>query len=377
MLKLLFTLVALMSVCVLGACNVSCTNPFDGTCASPLESRWTDYTKCVNDPTQAPLAFVLSPIPNIPGLSAYIIGISGLDPGTYNDNLDVNDWVVFGQIAPAVTFPKIPLVVTRVTIRSDDVPSVDLYIYRPSGSFDLLPAFVYFHPGGFQYTRAVHYDHWARKIFRATGAAVVLVDYNNTRRGGAENAFPVASRQGARAIRYLKNNDVAVGINGSRLTVYGESAGGQIAVSSILRARDQGFTVEKCVLGAPFLDVESRTVPVADAISTAFVYSREQIIEAWTIYSGGDLRSLRGNNTYFNVFSLFQEKNYAGLPRFLIIGAGFDPLRQEAQTFSSLLRNAGVNSTYLEIARVPHAAWLYDKIYPVESSLVLGLLRAF
>lgn len=379
MLKFICLVIALVHVGrVVGVCSASSSTPQNGFSNSPLETRWTQYYDCVIDPTKPPGAFFASPVPDIVGLTTYINNVSGLDPGTFNNGLDIPDWIFFGQVAPAQTFPNIVLNITRVTVNvpSDNAPDVDLYIYRPNGVSGLLSAFVYFHPGAFQVLRAIHFDNWARKIVQTTNAVVVLVDFNNTRALGAENPFPAASLQGARALRYLRNQGASIGINASRLTVMGESAGGQIAVSSILRARDQGIFVEKCILGSPFLDVESRTVPVVNAISLSHVYSRKQITDSWAIYAGGNLRNLR-DNLYFNVFNLFLQQNFTGLPRFLTIGAGDDPLRQEAETFALLLRNAGVDSTYFELARATHTAWLYDKIYPTESRLVLGLIRSF
>ena len=67
--------------------------------------------------------------------------------------------------------------------------------------------------------------------------AVVALEY----RLAPEHKYPAALDDCFAAVRWLANHGHTLGLNGSHLAVGGDSAGGNLAASSALMARDAGI----------------------------------------------------------------------------------------------------------------------------------------
>lgn len=93
-----------------------------------------------------------------------------------------------------------------------------------------VPLVVWIHGGGWEFgdrrsTPEVWPEGWLFEACVAAGLAVATVDY----RLSGESAFPAAFDDVRAAVRYLRAMAPALGIDGSRVAVMGESAGGQLA----------------------------------------------------------------------------------------------------------------------------------------------------
>jgi len=94
------------------------------------------------------------------------------------------------------------------------------------------PAMLYFHGGGYVAGSARTGTHLAAELARRTGGRALSVDY----RLAPEHPYPAAVEDGLAAYAGLLES----GARPSRVLVAGDSAGGGLAVATLLAAREQG-----------------------------------------------------------------------------------------------------------------------------------------
>jgi acetyl esterase len=110
-------------------------------------------------------------------------------------------------------------------------------LYAPSN--EVLPVLLFFHGGGFTVGSIVTHDILCRVLSEKSGCAVVSVDY----RLAPEFKFPTASNDAWDALAYLATDAALWGLDGSRIAVGGDSAGGTLAAVCAILARDAGMAL--------------------------------------------------------------------------------------------------------------------------------------
>ena len=103
-----------------------------------------------------------------------------------------------------------------------------------------LPVLLYLHGGGFTIGSIDTHDILCRTLASLSGAAVLSVGY----RLAPEHRFPVAVDDAWDALTWLAGEGARVlGLDGSRIAIGGDSAGGTLAAVSAIRARDTGMAL--------------------------------------------------------------------------------------------------------------------------------------
>ena len=120
---------------------------------------------------------------------------------------------------------------TQDAVVPGEVP-VRVRIHRPSTDAPL-PALVYLHGGGWTLFSIDTHDRLMREYAQRAGVAVVGVDYALA----PEARYPVALRQVAAVVAWLRGGH-ASGIDGTRLALGGDSAGGNLALAAAMHLRD-------------------------------------------------------------------------------------------------------------------------------------------
>jgi acetyl esterase len=226
-------------------------------------------------------------------------------------------------------------------VEDRDANGVPVRLYHPSAATNL-PIFVVFHGGGWVIGNVEQYDGIARWLANASGALVVSVDY----RLAPEHPFPAALHDTYGTLAWLERYGEAFDGDG-RVVAGGQSSGANLVAAACLMARDRGGPrVTRQVLCYPWLDLGTdseshRRFDGADGVvPTRSQWYRSQYLagQAVTPYAAP-----------------LTADDLAGLPPALILGAGLDPLRDDARRYAQRLQESGVASTYLEYENSPHA----------------------
>lgn len=206
----------------------------------------------------------------------------------------------------------------------------------PEGRGGAVPGLVFFHGGGWVAGSIATHDHLCRAIARDAGVAVVSVEY----RLAPEDPFPAAVDDAEAATAWVAGNARTLGIDPARLAVGGDSAGGNLAAVVARRARDKGgpapaLALALQVLLYPITDADLNT-PSYRENAEGFFLTRAAMAWYWDQYLP-DVSRRRDPDA-----SPLRADDLAGLPPALVVTAGYDPLRDEAEAYARRLADAGV-----------------------------------
>jgi len=205
-------------------------------------------------------------------------------------------------------------------------------------SADPLPALLYLHGGGFTIGSLETHDSLLRQLARRSGAAVVALDY----RLAPEHRFPTAVDDTFDALRWLAANAASLGIDGTRLAVGGDSAGGTLAAVAAIQARDAGLALRLQLLITP------GTAATRDSESQRR-FAEGFLLDAATIDWFFDHYIDRAQRTDWRFAPLLAD-DLDGVAPACVILAECDPLVDEGIAYADRLRAAGV-PVRLELTR--------------------------
>lgn len=226
--------------------------------------------------------------------------------------------------------------VTHKTIKADG-HNIDLVIVKPKGTKTSLPAFMYFHGGGWVLGDFPTHERLIRDLVVRSGAAAVYVDYTRS----PEAKYPTAINEAYAATKWVAENGNKIGVDGSRLAVAGNSAGGNIATVVALKAK---------AAGTPALKFQLLFWPVTDANfnNESFqTYGEGHFLTTgmmqwmWNNYTTDPVQR---NEIYASPLRASIEQ-LKGLPPTLIQTAEKDILREEGEAYGRKLSLAGVAVT--------------------------------
>jgi acetyl esterase len=226
--------------------------------------------------------------------------------------------------------PRAPLArVLDFHIPSGDGHPMPARLYAPSAA--VLPVMLYLHGGGFTIGNLETHDSLCRQLALRSGAAVVALDY----RLAPEHRFPTAVNDASAAMNWLASNAASLGLDGTRLAVGGDSAGGTLAAVCAIQARDSGLHLRGQLLITP----GTATLPDAPSHTTfAQGYLLEKKGIAWFFDHYIDA-SDRGDWR----FAPLNASDLEGVAPACVILAECDPLVDEGVAYADKLRAAGVN----------------------------------
>jgi len=135
--------------------------------------------------------------------------------------------------------------VQDLRVPTRDGGTVPARLYAPA--HERLPVLLYFHGGGFTIGSIASHDTLCRVLARDGGCAVVSVGY----RLAPEHRFPTAVDDAWDAVQWLARSAAGLGLDGSRLAVGGDSAGGTLATVCATLGRDAGLPLRLQLLFYP------------------------------------------------------------------------------------------------------------------------------
>jgi acetyl esterase/lipase len=228
--------------------------------------------------------------------------------------------------------------VARVEDRTLPGPAgeIGVRIYTPldAGS-GLLPGLIYFHGGGLVAGSVATHDSIGRALAHSGACRLISVDY----RLAPEHPFPAALDDALAAVTHIGAHAAEFGIDGTRLGICGDSAGGTLAaVTAQAAAR----------MGSPRLALQLLICPILDYSRSSA--SRRELASGYLI----DQATLDHDLLYYAPgtdpanprISPLRADDVSGLPRTLIHTAEFDPLRDEGRDYVERLARAHTQVSY-------------------------------
>lgn len=265
---------------------------------------------------------------------------------------------LFGQAGAGEPEP-----VHAVTDHLADGPHgpVPVRIYEPTSERGL-PLVVYLHGGGWVSGSVAAWDTVCRRIAAAAGMVVASVDY----RLAPEFPFPVPLDDCHAALAWLVANADRLGIDPARVAVAGDSAGGNLSAAVALRCRVEGPPLRAQVLVYPVTDPACASPSMVDN-AQGYLLTADAMREMWAWYLGPD----GDENDGFAAVS--RAADYADLPPALVITAEYDPLRDEGESYASLLDGFDVDTTVIRYDGMLHGFLNMREIVPESQQAVVAI----
>ena len=286
----------------------------------------------------------------------FLTALEGGKPLETMSVADARAVLVGAQAGVKLTLPKAD--VSEKTIRVDG-QDIKLTIVRPAGVKGTLPAFMFFHGGGWVLGDYPTHERLVRDLVAGSGAVAVFVNYTPS----PEAHYGVAIKQAYDATAWVAAHGKEIHVDGQRLAVAGNSVGGNMAAVVALMAKDKG---------GPALRFEALLWPVTDAnFETASYqqYANDHFLTKgmmqwfWDSYTSD---AAQRKEIYAAPLQASVEQ-LKGLPPTLIETAEFDVLRDEGEAYGHKLNAAGVDVTSVRYGGMIHDFGLLNVVSQVPA----------
>jgi acetyl esterase len=260
------------------------------------------------------------------------LAASGGKPMEQMTPTDARAALVGAQSSVPVDLPTAD--VSLRTITSDD-HAVQLVIVRPLGVGVMLPAFMFFHGGGWTLGDFATHERFVRDLVSESGLTAVFVEYDRS----PEARYPTAIYQAYAATQWVATHGPEIGVDGRRLAVVGNSVGGNMAAVVSLMAKDRGAPIILFqLLFWPVTDARFDT-PSYEQFADGHFLTRNMMRWFWDNYTT-DQRERK--DVYASPLQASLER-LKGLAPALIQTAEMDVVRDEGEAFARKLDRAGVD----------------------------------
>lgn len=215
-----------------------------------------------------------------------------------------------------------------VSYRSDTVGGVP-GIWAYPAQADRTRVILYTHGGGFAVGSASSHRKLAGHLARATGTTTFILHY----RRAPEHPFPAQIEDAVSAYRALLD----AGFAASAISTAGDSAGGNLAVASVLKMRELGLALPRSVIAfSPWLDMALRGSTIESNAESDALVSRG-VLEGMAAMFLGEKTS--PTDPLANPL----ENHYKGFPPLYINAGSLETLLADAQALHEKAEQDGVN----------------------------------
>jgi acetyl esterase len=211
--------------------------------------------------------------------------------------------------------------------------SIDARLYVPEGAGDRPPLTLYYHGGGWVIGTLDTHDGTCRALAQKSGSAVLSIAY----RLAPEHRYPAATDDCYDALLWAAENATRLGIDGSRLAIAGDSAGGNLAAAVAIMARDRaGPSLRHQLLIYPVTDQNYSYSSYAENGDGNYYLSTDGMRWFWGHYLG----ATETDNAF--LAAVLRTHDLSNLPSATVITAEYDPLRDEGVAYAEKLKASGV-----------------------------------
>jgi epsilon-lactone hydrolase len=217
---------------------------------------------------------------------------------------------------------------------------------------------LYFHGGVYVLGDAFLAAELASQVGRRTDAKVISVDY----RLGPEHPYPAAVDDALAAYEALLDDGIAP----SDIVYAGESAGGGLAIATLVNARDHGLPLPAAALVmSPYVDLTLAGATMETKRETDPLLSPEALRARVTDYTAGQDAGLGLISPIFAELS--------GLPPLIIQAGSHEVLLDDAIRLAGVAASVDVEVTLDVTPGVPH---VFQAYHPILDEAASALNRA-
>jgi acetyl esterase len=211
--------------------------------------------------------------------------------------------------------------------------NLDARLYVPEEAEETPPLTLYYHGGGWVIGTLDTHDGTCRAIAQKSGCAVLSIAY----RLAPEHRYPAAADDCYGALVWAAANAASLGVDGSRLAVAGDSAGGNLAAAVAIMARDRaGPALRHQLLIYPVTDQDYSHPSYAENGGGNYYLSTDGMRWFWGHYLG------ETETDDAPLAAVLRNTELSNLPSATVITAEYDPLRDEGIAYAAKLTAAGV-----------------------------------
>jgi acetyl esterase/lipase len=186
----------------------------------------------------------------------------------------------------------------------------------------------------------------------------VFVEYSRS----PEAKYPVALNEAYTATKWVAEHGEEIQVDGNRLAVVGNSAGGNLAAAVALMAKDKkGPALKFQLLFWPVTNADFET-PSYNSYSTDRFLTKNMMIWFWNNYVPKDSRS----DVYISPLGAGADQ-LKGLPPTLVQTAENDVLRDEGESYARKMNEAGVDVTLVRMQGMIHDYGLLNPLATVPA----------
>lgn len=212
--------------------------------------------------------------------------------------------------------------------------SIKLNIVEPEGNTQKLPAFIFIHGGGWVLGDYPTHKRMVRDLVVLSGATGIFVNYSPS----PEVKYPQAVNEIYAATKWVAENGNQINVDGSRLSVVGNSVGGNMtAVTALKSLENNGPKLKSLVLFWPIVAANFET-------ESYKLFGKDRFLTTplmkW-MYDQYTTDLTEREQIYASPLNATLDQ-LKGFPPTLIQVAEADVLRDEGEAFGRKLDEAGV-----------------------------------
>lgn len=226
---------------------------------------------------------------------------------------------------------------------------------------DGVPLIVFFHGGGWVKGDLDTHERVGRLIARAADAAVILVDYALA----PEHPFPTPYEECVAAVEGILADRSRWGIDPTRVVLAGDSAGGNLALATMLALRERRpGTIKAGLLFYGAFDTDLDTASYHDFGGGDFPpLTRDDMAFYWNAY-------LPAGVDRTDPYAAPIHGDFTGLPPLFLCAAGLDCLRDDTFKLAERLTAAGVPFEQKVYAGVGHGFIQFSRLLDAANDAI-------
>lgn len=268
-----------------------------------------------------------------------------------------------------VGLPRVPIDARDHMVTVEGYPPVLVRLYYPAESTlqMRLPVCLFLYGGSFIQGGLHHpaVDAQCTRRSAESGVVIAAVSYALA----PEHPFPAALEQCYAALDWLTREGPRIGVDPTRLAVWGQSAGATLAAAITLINRERAQHVLALqVLEVPLLDLSDDPAERDVDEATEARIAALRPINRWYLPDGTDRSDPR--------VSPLRATDFSGLPPAYIVTAEHDPLRHDGARYAAALWQARVPVSAVQMLGLPHNGSLFERVSLTARTVGAGIVAA-